>query len=81
MNSDTIIEVVSALVGEVEAVGETHEDKRRLENLKKMIDLSDHLLQKIYEASLTRYRVEASMKEIGEQAHKYLLSTRDWSEE
>lgn len=80
MNSDTIIEVVEKLVGEVEAVGETWEDKRRLENLKKMIDLSDHLLRQIYEASLTRNRVEASMKKIGETAYDYLQSARDWAE-
>ena len=80
MNSDTIIEVVDNLVGEVEAVGETWEDKRRLDNLKKMIDLSDHLLRQIYEASLTRNRVEATMKKIGETAYDYLQSARDWAE-
>lgn len=80
MSSDTIIEVVDNLVGEVEAVGETWEDKRRLENLKKMIDLSDHLLRQIYEASLTRNRVEASMKKIGETAYDYLQSAKDWAE-
>ena len=80
MSSETIIEVVEKLVGEVEAVGETWEDKRRLENLKKMIDLSDVLLRHIYEASLTRNRVEASMKKIGETAYNYLQAAKEWEE-
>lgn len=70
-------EVVLKLVGPVEAVGETTEDKQRLENLKVLTELVGRLLYRISEASIAANRAEASMKAIGLYALKFLRDVRE----
>lgn len=68
-------DVVSKLIGPVLAVGETHEDNKRLENLKTLTALVERLLLTIHEASSAADRQEASMKAIGMHARKFLEET------
>lgn len=70
-------EMVMKLVGPVAAVGETHEDNRRLENLETLVSLVDQLLCKIEDASKAADRQEASMKAIGVRARAFLRAVRE----
>ena len=79
-SSDEICKIVDKLVGEVEATGESHEDARRLENLKNLIDLTDSCLDKIHLASFSSTRYEASMRKIGRYALQYLADSAEWFE-
>ena len=54
MKAQTIIEVVDKLIGKVDAVGSTHIDDERLENLKVMEDLVDAMIVHINYASKTK---------------------------
>lgn len=51
-NEINVYAVVKKLVGEVEPIGETNEDEKRLENLKKEIELCVYLLDDIQECAL-----------------------------
>lgn len=72
MKAETIIEVVDKLIGEVDAVGSTHIDDERFENLKVMEDLVDAMIVHINYASKTKDYPQYSMAEIGENAFNYL---------
>jgi hypothetical protein len=60
------------LVGPVQPVGETRADEWRLENLKKLTELTDRLLFEIDDAAHNADRVEASMKAIGKHARDFI---------
>jgi len=69
----TSYDVVKKLIGEIAPQGETNIDQKRLENLKEMTELVDQLLTDIsLVAAENRDRQEASMKEAGEFATKFL---------
>lgn len=71
----TYVEVVNKLIGSIEPVGATHIDTQRFENLKQMCQLVACLVQQIDEVSLrNKDRVEHSMKQAGEYAHKFLVN-------
>jgi len=74
-------EVVRRLIGPIQAIGDSTADDVRAINLQTHIDLVDHLLQDLVDASRTRGRHEASMKHSGEKAHAYLSETALWLEE
>lgn len=65
-------EVVLKLTGPVKAVGETHEDVKRLKNLKTLTDLVTRLLLEIENAATDANRQEHSMREIGTHASNFL---------
>ena len=73
----TLFETVMKLVGPVEAIGETNQDGRALENLKELTSLTHLLLWKIGKAAETADRDEASMKTIGVHAREFLKSVKD----
>ena len=81
MKAETVIEVVKKLVGEVDAVGSTHIDKERLENLNVMIDVCNALLDDIYEASKTKDYPQYSMKQIGCHAYGFIEDLKVWCNE
>ena len=81
MKAETVIEVVKKLVGEVDAVGSTHIDKERLENLNVMIDVCKALLDDIYEASKTKDYPQYSMKQIGCHAYGFIEDLKVWCNE
>lgn len=66
LKSNEIIKVLEVLIGEVEAVGDSNADERRLENLKTLIDVTNWCLDGLVSAMESgQGRVEYSMKEIG----------------
>ena len=81
MKAETVIEVVKTLVGEVDAVGSTHIDNGRLENLNVMIDVCNALLNDIYEASKTKDYPQYSMKQIGCHAYEFIKDLAEWCNE
>ena len=69
-----VYEVVTKLIGPVEAVGESGEDERRYANLGAMGDLVEALVRDIDRATVPRARPEASMRKIGQKAVQILDS-------
>lgn len=65
-------EIVRKLIGSINAVRETYEDRQRYENLELTIELVDALLYDILRASSDSNRDEASIKKIGAKAKEYL---------
>lgn len=72
MKSETILEVVSELVGYIEPYGDTRVDEIRYENQEKIIDLVTNGVEDLIRNSKYKDRVEYSMQEIGSRAHKVL---------
>lgn len=71
-----VYEVVRKLIGPIDPVGETREDERRFENLKKMCELMDQIHTDIDDVvTYNKNRVEYSMKKAGEFADKFLTET------
>lgn len=67
-----IIDIVKKLIGEIEPIGESHEDEKRFENLKVMTKLVDDLLTDIDRVSCDKDRYEASRKKAGKYASDFL---------
>ena len=67
----TSYDVVKKLIGEINPIGETHEDSRRLENLENMITLVDHLLSDIDAVALNKGKPEFSLNKAGTVASEY----------
>ena len=72
-----IKEIVQKLVGSITPAGESHLDTQRLENLKVMCSLVDDLVYKINFVTRDKDRYEASMKEIGVYAQKFLDNLKE----
>lgn len=77
MKAETVIEVVKTLVGEVDAVGSSHIDEKRLENLKVMTEVIDELIEEVIYSASTKDDYRYSMQQIGKYAFEYL---KEWKE-
>ena len=74
-----ITKLLDVLIGKTEAVGETNEDERRLENLKVLIDVTNWCLDGLQFAMASGYgRVEYSMAEISYTAQCALDEYGRW---
>jgi len=74
-----ITKLLDALIGNVEAVGETNEDNRRLDNLKTLIDVTNWCLDGLEFAMASGYgRPEWSMAEISLTAQRALIEYKTW---
>ena len=74
-----ITKLLDALIGNVEAVGETNEDNRRLDNLKTLIDVTNWCLDGLEFAMASGYgRPEWSMAEISYTAQCALDEYGKW---
>lgn len=74
-----ITKLLNVLIGEVEAVGETYEDNRRLDNLKTLIDVTNWCLDGLEFAMASGYgRPEYSMAEISYTAQCALDEYGKW---
>ena len=74
-----ITKLLDILIGEVEAVGETNADKRRLDNLKMLIGVTNWCLDGIELAMASGYgRPEYSMAEISYTAQCALDEYGEW---
>ena len=72
-----IKEIVQKLVGSITPAGESHLDTQRLENLKVMCSLVEDLVYKINFVTRDKDRYEASMKEMGVYAQKFLDNLKE----
>lgn len=74
-----ITKLLDVLIGETEAVGETNEDNRRLDNLKTLIDVTNWCLDGLQFAMASGYgRPEYSMAEISYTAQCALDEYGRW---
>lgn len=74
-----ITKLLDMLIGEVEAVGETNEDERRLDNLKTLIDVTNWCLDGLQYAVDSGYgRPEYSMTKISYMAQCALGEYGRW---
>ena len=74
-----ITKLLNVLIGDVEAVGETNEDNRRLDNLKMLIDVTNWCLDGLQFAMASGYgRPEYSMAEISYTAQCALDEYGRW---
>jgi len=73
-------EIVTKLIGPIDAVGESQTDEKRLNNLKQMTALVDLLLGDIGSVRGYKDRQEMSMKLIGKHADAFLkdVSETTW---
>ena len=77
--ANEIVKLLDALIGDVEAVGETNEDKRRLDNLKTLIDVTNWCLDGLEFAMASGCgRPEYSMAEISYTAQRALDEYGKW---
>ena len=72
MKSETILEVISELVGYIEPYGDTGVDEIRYENQEKIIDLVTNGIEDLIENSKYRHRTEYSVCKIGDRAYRSL---------
>lgn len=70
-------DIVMKLIGPVMPIGDSREDKIRLVNMKKLIDLTDSLLCEISVVSRCASREEASMKAIGVYARDFVQGLKN----
>lgn len=73
MTGQEIIKVIETLVGPIEATGEGYEDRKRLENLKTLIETTDWCIGSLLSASNAISRFEYSMFQIGKTANDALV--------
>lgn len=77
MNSNSIFEVVSKLVGKVRPIGESNEDEERYHNLKVMCELAEYLLDEIeYISRSYSDRSEFSAYKAGQHAKVFLINNQ-----
>lgn len=77
--SKEITKLLDTLIGKVEAVGETNEDERRLDNLKTLIDATNWCLDGLeYAMASGRGRAEWSMQNIRQTAQLALDEYKTW---
>lgn len=73
----TNYDVVAKLIGPIRPTGDHGLDKRRLENLKEMIELVDKLLGDISTVTYARDNHQHSMKEMGKLAYEFLKDVKE----
>ena len=81
MESKTIMEVISCLVGYTEPYGDTNVDEIRYKNQEKIIDLVMNGVEDLIENSKYKNRAEYSMKKIGSRAHDVLMELNEMIED
>ena len=72
-----VFDVVMKLIGPIHPLGESREDKHRLDNLRQLATLVDKLLNEISSVTFHAKREEASMKEIGIYATMFMDDLRE----
>lgn len=72
MKKETLLEVVSELVGYTEPYGDSHIDETRYENQEKIIELVTNGIEDLINNAEYRSRSEYSMYKIGNRAYDVL---------
>ena len=78
IDSETILKVTIALIGETEPYGDSAIDRERTENLDKLIYVVEELLSDVEKVAYNKDRYEGSMRMMGEKAHKALNDWWSW---
>lgn len=73
-----ITKMLDAMIGNTSPAGETLADEAALERLKVLEAVTDWCMDAFNYARKGKYRYEWSMKQVGEEAIKYLKNTYDW---
>lgn len=74
---ENIKQIVDKLVGNITPYGASHIDEERFENLKIMCGLVERLVSDINFVARDKDRYEASMKEMGVYAQKFLDNLKE----
>ena len=72
LSGSEIIRVVDCMIGATEAYGDSYIDHDRLNNQKKLEELAEWVIVELCRNANCASRHEYSMKEIGEDARKFL---------
>lgn len=72
ISGSEIIRVVDCMIGATEAYGDSYIDIERLNNQKKLEELAEWVIAELCRNTKSTSRYEYSMKEIGEDARKFL---------
>ena len=72
LSGSEIIKVVDCMIGATEAYGDSYIDHDRLNNQKKLEELAEWVIAELCRNTKYTSRYEYSMKEIGEDARKFL---------
>lgn len=78
LNSRAIKDVLDLLIGPTSAVGSTHEDAERLQNLEVLIDVCDWCLDGIFGEYEKKDDYRASIENSAKRAERYLTTIKDW---
>lgn len=77
MNSETILEVINRLVGDIEPYGETYHDEKAYDNQEEMIYIIRELIGILGRNSRYRNRIEYGVNKIGKRAYNSLKNLYD----
>ena len=72
LSGSEIIRVVDCMIGATEAYGDSYIDHDRINNQKKLEELAEWVIAELCRNTKYTSRHEYSMKEIGEDARKFL---------
>ena len=72
LNAEEIVNVVEALIGDFEPIGDTYHDDLRYDRLEVLIEVTDRCIGAIDYAAQYHDRPEASMAKIGKEAARYM---------
>ena len=72
-----LTEIVMKLIGSCTPMGESNGDIRRLENAKKLTDLTHDLLMLIFDIAADKDSHEGSVRVIGQECQAFLDSVKE----
>lgn len=81
IEAGVILAVTRELIGETEPYGDSAIDRKRMENLDKLIYVVDELLRDVIETAAIEGRIEGSMKDISEKAYREVIDWHDFIED
>ena len=77
MNKEEISKVVMVLIGKVRPVGDSAYDEKALENLEKMLYVTDELINEIQEIAGKSESYLASVARAGKKAEEYIKELKE----
>ncbi len=76
-----LYDIIKRIIGNINPVGDTNIDKKRLENLKTHEEITYKLIEDLMWVSEDRDRIEYSMKNLGQSAYSQLLDIKEMLED
>lgn len=78
LSNSEICNLNEILIGGTEPIGETNYDQEVENNLMRLIDLGDWVLDGLLYAAEYHNRPEYSMRQVGQRAKAAMMEWRDW---